>query len=67
MVRPLIVFCSLFNNLAPQVAGDVRDVEPAIVVLCYAKVIAYLYDTQEADERADFALRFIETFCESFL
>ena len=28
------VFCSLFNNLAPQVAGDITDVEPAVVVFC---------------------------------
>ena len=33
MVRPLC-FCSLFKNLAPQVAGDITNMEPTIVVLC---------------------------------
>ena len=31
MVRPL---CSLFKNLTTQVAGDITDVEPAVVVFC---------------------------------
>ena len=34
MVRPLCFFCSFFNNLTPQVAGDITDMEPTIVVLC---------------------------------
>ena len=47
------VFCSLFNNLAPQVAGDITDVEPAVVVLCYQlgeadlSRLLHLYDELE--------------------
>ena len=49
----LFVFCSLFNNLATQVAGDITDMEPTIVVLCDelgeadAALLLHLHDELE--------------------
>lgn len=43
-----------------------RLIEKKATPRSYAKVIAYLYETKEASERVDFALRFTESFCASF-